>query len=139
MPTLHTTTDDRCCWLPGHVLGAHEAVRHGVDRALAKHASEMLAMRGAAHTELVPLIEGALAVMRLSCERFFVLASCLAAYLLFRDDAPHFARALIRLNDRLSTTFQRVQAPPHLMSVILNGVYPHMLKFFEKMSVAASG
>jgi hypothetical protein len=66
-------------------------------------------MRSAEHRELIPLVEAALAVMRLSCEKFFVLASVLAAYLLWRDDVPRPARALIRLNHRLSTLFQRVR------------------------------
>ena len=47
--------------------------------------------------------------MRLSCEKFFVLASVLAAYLLFRDDVPASARLLIRLNHRLSSLFQRAR------------------------------
>ena len=66
-------------------------------------------MRSAEHRELIPLVEAALAVMRLACEKFFVLVSVLAAYLLFRDDVPRPARALIRLNHRLSTLFQRVR------------------------------
>ena len=54
------------------------------------------------------LVEATLAVMRLSCEKFFVLASVLAAYLLFRDEVPYVARAAIRFNHRISTWFQRV-------------------------------
>ena len=69
-------------------------------------------MGSAEHRELIPLVEVALAIMRLSCEKFFVLVSVLAAYLLFRDDVPRSARLLIRLNHRLSTLFQRVRWGP---------------------------
>lgn len=58
--------------------------------------------------EAIMLVEATLAVMRLSCEKFFVLASVLAAYLLFRDEVPGPAVALIRFNHRVSTWIQRV-------------------------------
>lgn len=45
-------------------------------------------MASAEHRELVPLVEVSLAIMRLACEKFFVLISVLATYLLFRDEAP---------------------------------------------------
>ena len=80
-------------------------------RKLQKHGTEMARMRGREHRELIPLVEVALAIMRLSCEKFFVLISVLASYLMFRDDVPRGARMLIRLNHRLSTLFQRVRAP----------------------------
>jgi hypothetical protein len=70
----------------------------------------MARMRSREHRELIPLVEVSLAVMRLSCEKFFVLISVLAAYLVFRDDVPRPARLLIRLNHRLSTLFQRVRS-----------------------------
>ena len=66
-------------------------------------------MASAEHQELVPLVEVSLAIMRLACEKFFVLISVLATYLLFRDEAPRPARLLIRLNHRLSVLFQRVR------------------------------
>ena len=66
-------------------------------------------MASAEHRELVPLVEVSLAIMRLACEKFFVLISVLATYLLFRDEAPRPARLLIRLNHRLSVLFQRVR------------------------------
>ena len=66
-------------------------------------------MASAEHKELVPLVEVSLAIMRLACEKFFVLISVLATYLLFRDEAPRPARLLIRLNHRLSVFFQRVR------------------------------
>ena len=67
-------------------------------------------MASVEHQELVPLVEVSLAIMRLACEKFFVLISVLATYLLFRDEAPRPARLLIRLNHRLSVLFQRVRA-----------------------------
>lgn len=60
------------------------------------------------HKALIPLVESALAVMRLSCEKFFVLLSVLAAHLLFRDRPPRAVRLLIRVNARISTVFQKV-------------------------------
>ena len=57
------------------------------------------------------LVEATLAVMRLSCEKFFVLASVLAAYLLFgRDEVPLLARSIIRFNHRISTWVQQVSS-----------------------------
>ncbi|CAL8462140.1 g1671 [Coccomyxa elongata] len=79
-----------------------------LQRKLQKHGAEMARMRGREHRELIPLVEIALAIMRLSCEKFFVLISVLASYLIFRDDVPRSARLLIRLNHKLSTLFQRV-------------------------------
>ena len=78
-------------------------------RMLRKHGAEIARMAAPEHLELIPLVEVALAVMRLSCERFFVLASVLAAYLLFGARVPRRARAVIRLNHRVSTAFQRVR------------------------------
>eukprot|EP00884_Botryococcus_braunii_P017767 jgi/Botrbrau1/4674/Bobra.33_2s0038.2 len=75
---------------------------------LRQHHKEITKMQGADHMELIPLVEVALAIMRLSCEKYFVLISVLAAYLLFRDDVPSAARWLIRVNHRISTLFQRV-------------------------------
>ncbi len=84
--------------------------RGGGGRTLRKHGAEIARMAAPEHLELIPLVEVALAVMRLSCERFFVLASVLAAYLLFGERVPRAASALIRLNHRVSTAFQRVRA-----------------------------
>ena len=89
-------------------------------RKLEKHGREIARMGSAEHKELVPLVEVSLAIMRLACEKFFVLISVLATYLLFRDEAPRPARLIIRLNHRLSVLFQRVSAlrttPSCLMS-----------------------
>ena len=86
-----------------------------VPRKLEKHGREIVRMASAEHRELVPLVEVSLAIMRLACEKFFVLISVLATYLLFRDEAPRPARLLIRLNHRLSVLFQRVRDKLHSM------------------------
>ena len=57
---------------------------------------------------LIPLVEVALGIMRLSCERFFVLASVLLTHILFRNDLPPVAERVIRLNHRISIIFQWV-------------------------------
>ena len=77
-------------------------------RNVAKHGRELARMQHPRHRELVCVVEAALAVMRLSCERYFVLLSVLATYLLFRDRVPRPARQLIRLNHQLCRLFQRV-------------------------------
>ncbi|KXZ41740.1 hypothetical protein GPECTOR_299g810 [Gonium pectorale] len=59
------------------------------------------------HRSLIPLVESALAIMRLSCEKYFVLLAIYLAFLLFRD-APRPARAVIRIVARVSATFQKV-------------------------------
>ena len=79
-------------------------------RNVAKHGRELARMQHPRHRELVRVVEAALAVMRLSCERYFVLLSVLATYLLFRDRVPRVARQLIRLNHQLCRLFQRVSA-----------------------------
>jgi hypothetical protein len=59
------------------------------------------------HRLSVPLIEAALALMRLSTEKFFVLLSLYVAFLLFRTPPPHAAE-LIGINARISNTFARL-------------------------------
>ncbi len=72
-----------------------------------KHVDEFHKMQDVRHMDLIPLVESALAVMRLSCEKYFVLISVFVSYLLFPDPPP-LARMIIRLNSRLSTIFQKV-------------------------------
>ena len=60
------------------------------------------------HTALIPLVEAALAIMRLSCEKYFVLLTALAAHLVFRERPPRAVRAYIQLVARLSAVFQKV-------------------------------
>jgi hypothetical protein len=59
------------------------------------------------HRALIPLVESALALMRLSCEKFFVLLSLFVVYLIFREP-PAPAIWLVQMNGRLSNLFQRV-------------------------------
>jgi hypothetical protein len=59
------------------------------------------------HRLSVPLIEAALAVMRLSTEKFFVLLSLYVAFLLFRTPPPAVAR-LISITARVSNAFARM-------------------------------
>ncbi|KAK9806487.1 hypothetical protein WJX73_002224 [Symbiochloris irregularis] len=77
-------------------------------RNLDKHVRELAKVCSPGRSEAIILVEAALAVMRLSCEKLFVLAAVFVAYLLFRDDVPVYARVLIRINHRISTLFQRV-------------------------------
>ncbi len=67
-------------------------------------------MQAPEHRTLIPLVELALGIMRLSCERFFVLASVLLAHILFRNELPPAAERLIRLNHHISTAFQWVRS-----------------------------
>jgi hypothetical protein len=75
-------------------------------RNLAKHADELRRMRDPEHRALVPCVESALTIMRLSCERWFALVGVYVTYLLFRDPPPA-ARALVRFIARLSRFFHR--------------------------------
>jgi hypothetical protein len=75
-------------------------------RNLHKHVTEMRRMENEDHRALVPLVESALAIMRLSCERWFALIGVYLGYLLFRDPPPA-ARAGIRFVARVSRIFQR--------------------------------
>ena len=78
-----------------------------------KHGLELVKMESPAHKVLVPLAETTLAILRLSCEQFFMLISVFVAYLLFWSHVPQWLRAVIRLNHRLSKAFQKAsQALP---------------------------
>lgn len=56
---------------------------------------------------MIPLIEVTLAMMRLSCEKFFVLLTVYVNYLIFRKP-PKAARRLVKINSTLSAIFQHV-------------------------------
>lgn len=56
---------------------------------------------------MIPLIEVTLAMMRFSCEKFFVLLTVYVNYLIFRKP-PRAARLLVRVNSSLSSIFQHV-------------------------------
>ena len=75
-------------------------------RNLQKHLGELRRMQDVEHKTLVPLVEAALAIMRLSCERWFALLGVYLCYILFRDPPPA-ARAVVRFVARLSRVFQR--------------------------------
>lgn len=72
-----------------------------------KHHLDIFRMQDPAHRGSIPLIEAALAVMRLSSEKLFVLLSLYVAFLLFRVPPPQVAR-LIGINARISNAFARL-------------------------------
>jgi hypothetical protein len=55
-------------------------------------------------------VEAALAVMRLSCEKFFLLCAALVSHLLYGARPPPAARAFIRTVAALSNFSQRVSS-----------------------------
>lgn len=55
----------------------------------------------------IPLVEAALALMRLSTEKFFVLVSLYVAFLMFRIP-PRSAAIVINFNARISSAFARL-------------------------------
>lgn len=69
-------------------------------RNLRKHGREVRKTLDPQHRALIPLVEATLALMRLSCEKFFVLLSVYVSYLLFQDPPSLAARWLIRVNAR---------------------------------------
>lgn len=71
-----------------------------------KHARELNRMASAEHKSLVPLIEGALAIMRLSCERWFSLLAVFVSFIIFRDPSPH-VREYIRFIATTCRVFQQ--------------------------------
>ncbi|CAD7698420.1 unnamed protein product [Ostreobium quekettii] len=75
--------------------------------SIRKHSVELGRMRDEDHQRMIPLIEIALAMMRFSCEKFFVLLTVYVNYLLFREPPP-FARTLVLVNNALSMIFQHV-------------------------------
>lgn len=71
-----------------------------------KHARELNRMASAEHKSLVPLIEGALAIMRLSCERWFSLLAVFVSFVVFRDPPAH-VREYIRFIATTCRLFQQ--------------------------------
>lgn len=94
--------------------------RSRVRRTYQKHGIELQKMNSPAHTDLIPLVETALAVMRLSCERFFVLVSVFAAYLIYHGRVPRWFRRLIGVIHRLSKLFQQVSNPHSTLPELLS-------------------
>ena len=80
-------------------------------RNVQKHARELEKVWSPGRAEAIVLVEACLAVMRLSSEKFFVLAAVLAAHLLWRHDAPSVARLAMRANHLISSVFQKVRHP----------------------------
>ncbi|KAL4421914.1 hypothetical protein ABPG77_005198 [Micractinium sp. CCAP 211/92] len=76
-------------------------------RLLHKHCAELERMRSPDHHRLIPLVEASLAIMRLSCERFFSLLAVFLGFLLFRDPPPAAQRA-IRVVAAFAAVFQRM-------------------------------
>eukprot|EP00775_Hariotina_reticulata_P013637 gene13637-13760_t len=74
---------------------------------LHKHHQEMFRMQDPQHRGTIPLVEIALALMRLSTEKFFVLLSLYVAFILFRTP-PRHAAALVAFNARVSGAFARL-------------------------------
>eukprot|EP00208_Stichococcus_sp_RCC1054_P004120 CAMPEP_0206134734 /NCGR_PEP_ID=MMETSP1473-20131121/179_1 /ASSEMBLY_ACC=CAM_ASM_001109 /TAXON_ID=1461547 /ORGANISM="Stichococcus sp, Strain RCC1054" /LENGTH=952 /DNA_ID=CAMNT_0053526355 /DNA_START=491 /DNA_END=3349 /DNA_ORIENTATION=+ len=77
-----------------------------IRRGMQKHAAELRKMAHPSHMFNLPLIEIALAIMRLSCEKFFVLASVFCAFLLFKEP-PLWVRHIISAIANLSSIFQK--------------------------------
>lgn len=75
-------------------------------RNLNKHAEELHRMRDPEHGAVVPLVELALAIMRLSSERWFALVAVYLGYVVFRDP-PIPVRTVIIWISAISRIFQR--------------------------------
>ncbi|KAL4855121.1 hypothetical protein ACK3TF_004343 [Chlorella vulgaris] len=74
-------------------------------RLLHKHCLELTRMRSTDHHRLIPLVEVSLAIMRLSCERFFSLLAVYLSFLVFRDPPP-LAQRVARGIAAITSTFQ---------------------------------
>ena len=71
-----------------------------------KHAFEVERMASKDHQQLVPLVEGALAIMRLSCERWFPLVAVLLSFVVFWDP-PRIVLRYIRFLARICRIFKQ--------------------------------
>lgn len=76
---------------------------HSVAR---KHAIEYDRMTSEEHKRLVPLVEMALAIMRLSCERWFSLMAVFTSFIIFRDP-PEYVQQYIRILATMCRVFQQ--------------------------------
>lgn len=76
-------------------------------RKMDKHVRELAKICSTGRSEAIAMVEVLLAIMRLCCEKFFVLATVFAAYLLYRDDVPFYARIIARTNHHLSSFYQK--------------------------------
>ncbi|WIA09118.1 hypothetical protein OEZ85_008530 [Tetradesmus obliquus] len=96
---------ERVTLYQGEARGCPDVER--LRRNLLKHHGEIARMQEPQHRATIPLVEMALALMRLSTEKFFVLLSLYVAFLLFRVP-PRAAAALVALNARASSAFARL-------------------------------
>ncbi|WIA29195.1 hypothetical protein OEZ86_011706 [Tetradesmus obliquus] len=96
---------ERVALYQGEARGCPDVER--LRRNLLKHHGEIARMQEPQHRATIPLVEMALALMRLSTEKFFVLLSLYVAFLLFRVP-PRAAAALVALNARASSAFARL-------------------------------
>ena len=71
-----------------------------------KHIVELDRMASEEHRSLVPLVEVALAIMRLSCEKWFSLVSIFVAFIVFRDPPIH-VQEYIKIVAVMSRIFQQ--------------------------------
>ena len=71
-----------------------------------KHAFELKRMSSEEHKNLVPLVEIALAIMRLSCERWFSLMAVFLSFVVFRDP-PALVQKYIRVVAVMCRVFQQ--------------------------------
>lgn len=71
-----------------------------------QHIVELTRMMSPEHRKIVPLVEGALAIMRLSCERWFPLLAVFLGFVVYRDP-PIYVRRYIRLLARVCRLFQQ--------------------------------
>ncbi|EFN60184.1 hypothetical protein CHLNCDRAFT_133698 [Chlorella variabilis] len=91
--------------LDGNATWLQQQLMAPVYRLLHKHCVELERMRSADHHRLIPLVEISLAIMRLSCERFFSLLAVFLGFLLYRDP-PRYAQRLIRAVAAIAAVFQ---------------------------------
>ncbi|GBF89171.1 hypothetical protein Rsub_01888 [Raphidocelis subcapitata] len=77
----------------------------GLRRSLERHHRELSRMQEPEHRSLVAVVEAALALMRLGCERLFLLASLLLAHVAFHEP-PAAAVRMVVVNGAVSAAFQ---------------------------------
>ena len=109
---------------------------------LVKHASEISRMQSSSYRDLTLCVEAALTIMRLSCEHYFTLISVLAAYLLFRQQPPLWAKRIIWLNHRVSTMFKKVGCRcvlDAMQLLVARGLYTTLWVGFTKASSRCVG
>lgn len=107
MPLGSGPLSERLMTMAGTLLHRKCPSQEAIHRGMQKHASELRKMSNPRHVHNLPLIEIALAIMRLSCEKFFVLASVYCAFLIFREP-PLWVRHIISTIAKVSDAFQTI-------------------------------